>query len=227
MVAASVSTGAFSHSWCEGRELLRAGVIGEVRAVATVFCEPATVSGWRAHRNEGGGVLLDLGSHHFDLVRWLLDARVERVEASLDSRANEHDTALVRLYLNGGLIVSSFFSLRASRAHSLELVGERGVMRIDRSARSLSLRGTRARTATMALLAWRARSLVRPRSEPSWSNALRAFVGKIRGVDVELPTFDDGLRSLEVVDAAEREAGVRDAHSARNEWPEAGGGVET
>lgn len=190
------------------RELLREGVIGDVRAVSTVFCESATVSGWKARRNDGGGVLLDLGSHHFDLICWLLNARVERVEATLDSYASEHDSALVRLYLAGGLIASSFFSLRACQAHSLELIGERGAMRIDRSARTLSLRGTRARTTTMAALSWRLRSIVRPRSEPSWRTALHTFVGKIRGADVELPTFDDGLRSLEIVAAAERSAGV-------------------
>ena len=190
------------------RVLLSAGVIGDVRAVSTVFCEPATMPGWKARRSEGGGVLLDLGSHHFDLIRWLLDARVERVEATLASHASEHDSALVTLYLDGGRIASSFFSLRACWAHSLELIGERGVLRIDRSTRSLSLRGARARTATMAAIAWRARSIVRPRSEPSWSNALRTFVGKIRGAAVELPTFDDGLRSLEIVVAAERAAGV-------------------
>lgn len=190
------------------RELLRAGIIGDVRTVSTVFCEPGTVPGWKARRSQGGGVLLDLGSHHFDLIRWLLDARVERVEATLDSQASEHDSARVRLYLDGGRIASSFFSLRAGQAHSLELAGERGVMRIDRSARSLSLRGARARTTTMTMLAWRARSLVRPRSEPSWSNALRTFVSRIRGTAVELPTFDDGLRSLEIVAAAERAAGV-------------------
>lgn len=194
-----------------GRELLRAGTIGEVRAVHTVFCEPApvTAQGWRAHRSEGGGVLLDLGSHNFDLISWLLDARIERVEAAVSSIATEHDSALVRLYLGDGVIASSFFSLRACRAHSLEFIGERGVLRIDRLARTLSLLGTRARTSTVALTSWRLRSLVRPRSEPSWSTALRAFVAKICGAAVELPTFDDGLRSLEIVIDAERSAGVR------------------
>ncbi|HEY7566013.1 MAG TPA: Gfo/Idh/MocA family oxidoreductase [Gemmatimonadaceae bacterium] len=194
-----------------GRELLRAGVIGEVRAVHTVFCEPVSppARGWRARRGEGGGVLLDLGSHNFDLITWLLDARVERVDATVSSIATEHDSALVRLELAGGVIASSFFSLRGCRAHSLEFIGERGVLRMDRPARTLSLHGTRARTSSVALMSWRLRSLVRPRSEPSWSTALKTFVARIRGAAVELPTFDDGLRSLEIVIDAERSASVR------------------
>jgi hypothetical protein len=58
-------------------------------------------------------------------------------------------------------------------------------------------------------MSWRLRSLVRPRSEPSWSTALKTFVARIRGAAVELPTFDDGLRSLEIVIDAERSASVR------------------
>ena len=80
-------------------------------------------------------------------------------------------------------------------------------MRIDRQARTLTVSGVRARTLTPALLAWRARSLVRPLSEPSWGYALRAFVGNINGADLEVPTMDDGVRSLEIVAAAERAAG--------------------
>lgn len=198
----------FQPLLARARELLRAGVIGDVRAVSTTFCEPATAAGWRSRRSDGGGVLLDLGSHHFDLMRWLLDARVERVEAAVSSIASEHDSARVRLHLHGGCVASSFFSLHERQADSLELAGERGVMRIDRYARSLSLQGARARTLTFATFSWRLRSTVRPRSEPSWRNLLRLFVRKIRGADVELPTFDDGLQSLEIVAAAERAAGV-------------------
>ncbi len=205
---------AIGYNWrfqplvARARELLRARVIGDVRHVSTVFCEPAKQLGWRGRRSEGGGVLLDLGSHHFDLIRWLLAATVERVEASVDSHVSEHDSAFVRLHLDGGRVASSFFSFRAGQADSFELIGERGVIRIDRYARALSVRGSHARTTTIAAMTWRVRSVLRPRSEPSWRSALRAFVAKIRGADVELPTFDDGLRSLEVVIAAERAAGV-------------------
>ena len=190
------------------RELVRAGAIGHIRAVSTVFAEPSPLPSWKEKRCDGGGVLLDLGSHHFDLILWLIGARVERVEATIRSDATEHDSASVRLHLDDGCVASCAFSFRASQADSLEFVGERGVMRIDRYARTLSVCGVRARTTTPAILAWRARALLRPRTEPSWSHALRRFVHAIRGGAVELPTFDDGLRSLEVVVAAERAAGI-------------------
>jgi predicted dehydrogenase len=188
------------------RELVLAGAIGEVRAVSTAFCEPGQLPGWKRARADGGGVLLDLGSHHFDLIHWLLAARVERVEASLRSEESDQDSASVRLFLDDSRVASSFFSFRAARAHSLELFGERGVIRIDRCARTLSLHGQRSRVATPSVVAWRARALLRSGSEPSWTHLLRRFVDAIRGADVELPTLDDGLRSLEVVAAAEQAA---------------------
>jgi len=190
------------------KELLAHNVLGEVRGVTTAFCEAASVPGWKTLRREGGGVLLDLASHHFDLMRWLLNAEMSRVEATVESRRSEQDVAQVALVMDSGALVQSRFSLGVEQAHSIELVGERGVMRIDRQARTLTVKGVRARSVNAATLAWRARSLVRPLSEPSWRYALQAFAAKINGADVELPTMDDGLRSLEIVAAAERAAGV-------------------
>jgi myo-inositol 2-dehydrogenase/D-chiro-inositol 1-dehydrogenase len=190
------------------RELVRAGTIGEVRALSTVFSEPSQLPPWKLHRSEGGGVLLDLGSHHFDLIRWMLGVEVERVDSTIRSEASEQDSAWVRLGLTGGGIASCFFSLRAAQADALELIGTRGTLHVDRYARSLTLGGVRARTATPAIMALRARAIIRPRTEPSWSILLRAFVDAVRGRPAELPGFDDGLRSLEIVVAAERAAGT-------------------
>jgi myo-inositol 2-dehydrogenase / D-chiro-inositol 1-dehydrogenase len=190
------------------RELIRGGVIGKVHTVSSEFSEPAAVPDWKARRDQGGGVLLDLGSHHFDLARWLLGEEVCRTEATIRSEATEHDSASVRLHFAGGCVASSVFSLRADRADWIELTGDRGALRVDRYARSLVVRGAHARTMTIPILAWRARALIRPQTEPSWKYAFHAFVRRIRGHDVELPTFDDGLRSLEIVADCERAAGV-------------------
>ncbi len=194
------------------RELLRAGAIGDVREARTVFCEPAVVSGWKLRRETGGGVLLDLGSHHVDLLRWLLEAEVEDVEATIASRDSEHDEAELVLALSGGRTARSLFSFRKGATDRLELVGTRGILRIDRYRRSLAVEPPR-RVLTRRLAGWRLRTLVRPASEPSWCRALRAWTDAVRGVGavhptVQLPTLTDGLRSLEAILAAERAAQV-------------------
>lgn len=153
-------------------------------------------------------------SVHLRVLQRLPNVRVtalaDPAPASLErgSEVSEHDSASVQLALTGGGSASCFFSFRAARADSVELVGTRGALHLDRYARSLTLRGVRARTFTREIIAWRARAIIRPRTEPSWSKLLLAFVHAIRGHSARLPTFDDGLRSLEVVVAAERAAGV-------------------
>jgi len=192
------------------KELVDDGIVGDLREITSVFSEPHELPRWKTRRDEGGGVLLDLGSHHFDLTRWMTGAEVTSVTAVIRSEISEGDEASVRLELSNGCLVSSFFSFRADRGHWLELRGTRGSIRIDRYARSLTLDRVRARTLTPRIVAWRAMSLVRPRAEPSWRYALGAWLAAIGGAPGELPTLQDGLRSLEIVAAAEGVASADD-----------------
>jgi myo-inositol 2-dehydrogenase / D-chiro-inositol 1-dehydrogenase len=197
-----------------GRRLLDTGAIGRVTAVQSVFCEPlsgAALPDWKRSRETGGGVLLDLGSHHFDLLRWLLGAEIESVEASIRSDRSEHDTAWVSSTLTGGVEAQSYFSF-TGLADVLELVGERGTLRLDRylprplltrrRGELSALRGVRVRP-SRALLAWQLKRLVRPASEPSYRRSLLRFIGRLHGQPVELATLDDAARSLDAVLAAE------------------------
>jgi len=199
----------------QARSLLASGAIGVVHAVSTAFCEPCAPQSmpvWKTNRASGGGVLLDLASHHVDLLRWLLGDELESVEASVRSLETEQDAATLRATMGGGATVNGFFSFRAGRADFLELVGERGVLRIDRYAASVDLWLDRPGLAAVrrgrvvpskALVEWRLRRLVRPANEPSYARSLGAFVDVVRGRQRELPTMEDGLRSLQTILAAE------------------------
>jgi predicted dehydrogenase len=200
------------------RELLRAGAIGRVRAVTTAFCEPmpvATMPAWKRSRATGGGALLDLGSHQIDLVRWLLDDEVEQASARLQSELSDDDSAELRLELGSGAVVDGWFSFRSGRCDWLQLVGDRGVLTLDRYAPQLRLATARCdigavRRGTWPAFAasrpWQLRKALRPAWEPSYARALRAFVAAAGGAPVELPAPRDGLRTLEVVLAAESTA---------------------
>lgn len=202
----------------QARALIAAGDIGSIRAAQTAFCEPMSVSEmtpWRRCRSTGGGVLLDLASHHFDLIRWFLDDEIETVEAIIRSDESEHDSASVSLLSKSGTQIQSFFSYRTARADYLEFIGEKGTLRIDRHEPTFSVKvgrrfgyGTRSRRVvpTPGVAAWRMRRLVRPSVEPSYRRALAAFVDSIRGEAGKLATFSDGARSLDVILAAEQSA---------------------
>ena len=61
---------------------IQAARIGRVIAIQSAFCTHAgNLPGWKARRSSGGGVLLDLASHHIDLFRFLLASEMQEVFA--------------------------------------------------------------------------------------------------------------------------------------------------
>lgn len=160
-------------------------------------------------------MLLDLASHHIDLLRWFLDDEVATVEASIDSELTEHDSARLQLTMRGGAQVQSWFSCRTAVSDWLEFAGEKGTLRVDRHRPGISLRvprrlGYGVRTARLApppnVAAWWFKRLVRPSQEPSYRRVLAAFVNELRGQARTTPGVVDGMRALEVVEAAEESA---------------------
>ncbi|HEV2047276.1 MAG TPA: Gfo/Idh/MocA family oxidoreductase [Chthoniobacterales bacterium] len=202
----------------QGRALISKGKIGRVRAVQTVFSEPslpASMPDWKRGRETGGGVLLDLASHHLDLLRWFLGDEVERIEARVTSDVTEQDSAWLWLSMRSGAEASGFFSFRAGRADTLEFIGEHGTLRLDRHRCVLSLRrgrrfgyGVRRSFVlpSAGAVAWRLARLTRPSWESSYRRALAAFVQMCRGGPRRLASLSDGLRNLEIILAAEESA---------------------
>jgi predicted dehydrogenase len=197
------------------RELIRAGAIGEVHGAQTVFSEPAPPAGlplWKHKRDTGGGALLDLGSHHIDLLRWLLGAEVETVSASIRTISTEDDFASVTLSFAGGAHAQSTFTLASAYADHLEILGTKGTLRIDRHSAALKLSrprrfgyGRRESSVGIAKsdIAWRVRRIARPAEDPSYVRAMRSFVRHLRNDEPVLASLDDGARSLHVILAAE------------------------
>jgi predicted dehydrogenase len=206
----------FGHA----RELLRRGRIGRVKAVQTTFSEPAqpdAMPEWKRRRATGGGVLLDLASHHIDLLRWFLGDEVASVGATIDSELTDHDGAHLHLTMRGGTHVQSSFSCRIAISDAFEFAGERGTLRVDRHRRAVSLRlprrfGYGMRTGWAAppssVTTWWVERLVQPSRESSYRRALEAFVSVLRGGarPHNVADVNDGMRALEVIEAAEQSA---------------------
>lgn len=214
----------------QARALLAAGRIGQVHTALTVFSEPIAaheMPAWKRRRATGGGVLFDLASHHIDLLRWFLDDEVAQVEAQLKSEVTDDDSAWLRIAMHRGAEARSFFSFRTGRADFLEFVGEKGTLRVDRHRPTLSLRlarrsGYGVRNAVVlpnrSMLAWRLVRLVRPSYESSYRRALEAFVGSINGEPARGATLSDGVKSLDVILAAEGSIPEIAAMAASNSW---------
>lgn len=196
------------------RELVADGAIGRVVAGQAAFCEPTAVDAmpeWKRRVASGGGVLLDLATHHVDLVPWLTGHALLAADARVWSAASEEDSARVRMLLADDLEVEGFYSFRAGRSDFVELIGDAGVLRVDRYDGSLrvwvardalhAVRRKRLRP-DAATFSWRARRLVRPADEPSYRRALRAWTEALGGLGRDLPTLREGLDNLRALKGA-------------------------
>ncbi len=226
----------FNYRWnplyARLRDQLRGGVIGQPIAVRSSFCTPTRiVPAWRQSRDNGGGVLLDLASHHIDMLRFLFDVEVIDVSASIRSIASDADTALLTLRLSNGVEVQSRFCSTAIDEDRWEILGDRGQLALDRyrcldieltpAGAEFSLaRRTKARLNALRHLPYLLEKRRAAAHEPSFLASVESF---LRAIQRELTTgadLFDGLRSLEVVEAAEQSAassGARIAiqHAAR------------
>ena len=200
---------------------LRRGDIGRPLAFRTVFSTRAQDVGapptWRHSRMSGGGALLDLASHHIDLIRFFSGAEIERVFARIRSHHSEHDTALLMLELSDGSTADLFVSLSSLETDRVEIYGEGGRIVVDRyrqhSALVDPLRAHRSALDHATRLAARARGLAyavakrrAAAHEPSFARTMRDFVNACRADRRMSPDLGDGFTSLAVVLAAEESA---------------------
>ena len=159
---------------------------------------------WKRRRATGGGALLDLASHTVDLLRWHLGSEGAHATATLETHKTEDDSARLRITMASAVEAEVDCRLGTTRADVFEVEGTEGTMRVDRYGGSLSV-GAAPRP-LKPLGAQLRKRLSRPGREPSFELALGAWIEMLLGADTILPTLDDGLRSLEILLAAEQAA---------------------
>ncbi|PYN86994.1 MAG: hypothetical protein DMD87_16840 [Candidatus Rokuibacteriota bacterium] len=161
--------------------------------------EPARLA-WLDRRAEsGGGILLHIGVHSFDLLRCLTGSEVTRVwcqTARLITRETEDSFALT-CQLSDPSLVAVIAGSRAmgGRAGVVELAGARGQLLADHVHGLVHLVRGSERLALSV-----------PAPVPTVRETLRAFVRALReGTDFPI-SVEDGLRAVAIVDAAYRSA---------------------
>jgi len=202
---------------------LQADRLGSLIGVrSTRSTAPYPLPPWKLDRRSGGGVLLDLASHHIDLVHFLFASPIREVYADIRSRQSEGDSAMLQLRLANGLPIQAFFALNTVEEDRWEIHGQAGKLQIDRYASTevevieptparLSLaflqRGWRTLARGPSLL----RGFLTPPQEPSYRAALVHFVDAVRAKRTVHPDLWDAYRSLAVIAAAEESARIKQA----------------
>ena len=200
------------------KEKIDSGAAGEINAVRTVFTSsPSGLPEWKRKRTNGGGVLLDLASHHADLARYIFGCEIAEVKASVESRESEDDNASMEMKMENGIYVQSFFSLNSIDEDKIEVYGSQGKLTADRY-NSFGVRLTPSGPGRGGLgkladyLSQIPRSpvlkdrLLGTGREPSFELALGHFAAAISGGFQPSPSLADGLASLKIIEAAEESA---------------------
>jgi predicted dehydrogenase len=194
---------------------LASGELGDLVAVQSRFLWAADrIEGWRADPKRGGGCLLDLASHHIDLVTHLAGSPVATVRCTTGSRRSPEDSARLHLTLADGVdvqILASF--VVGTAANRVDLFGTHGHLAVDlTAARPAPVlrppgRGARALRVKRALAALHPAHLLRsPGHEPSFAASLDSFFEAIDGDAPSTSTPATGLTALDVVEAARASA---------------------
>ena len=184
------------------RELVRAGAIGEPRAVVLTGASPATITGaWRSDPAEGG-ILSDLGVHLLDLVSWLAGARFTDVAA----RANPPDMRrepVRTISVLGTLQGNCHAYVRASR----ELGQVQQALTIEGSKGTLSASAWRnASEYTLTIVDGAGTRSEQHAAVPIFEREIAAFEDELAGKPSTLATAADGVHAIEVASAVWRSA---------------------
>lgn len=196
----------------------RAGKPVYVRSVFSTALNNQT-SSWRHQRTTGGGALLDMASHHFDLLPWLLDRPIKRVRATVRSDRHEQDSALVELEFDGKLGAHCFFSHSATELDAVEIHGSHArltterysaidVEIVDNPAYAKRTKSIARQVAKLGKLPEVWQRLRAPFMEPGYFGLLDLWVKSAQSgtAHPSLPSLIDGYSALAVVGAAEQSA---------------------
>ncbi|HVF41727.1 MAG TPA: Gfo/Idh/MocA family oxidoreductase [Pyrinomonadaceae bacterium] len=200
----------------EARGHVERGSLGRVKLVRTVFASGMRARpeypSWRLRRESGGGAIFELGTHHFDLVRFMTGQEAREVYASCDET---DETCVVTLKTDAGVQVVTALSEGTTEGHELEFYGERGwlrvscyradgIERLDAGQYAGSVR-TRINNLTGTLRAL-PRVLAQARRGGDYVNSYaeewRHFAESVRGRARVSATLEDGRRALEMALAA-------------------------
>lgn len=202
----------------QAQECLRGGAVGAVESVRLAWHSPRSdrqAPEWKRRRASGGGALIEIAVHHFDLLRMLLATEIAEVFALGRNGTRDDENAVVSARMSNGVLVSGEFSERAR--HEIEVVvnGAGGTLRIDcLRFDGLELTGAREVPGDPKVRLRQIKRFIGTLPEgigvmrrggdyrDSYRLAWADFLQAVRSGGKPGVTLDDGLRALAAVNAA-------------------------
>lgn len=127
----------FAPAHLEAIALARAGKLGDLRFFSSIFGMQVEADNIRTDPKDGGGPLRDLGVYCINAARYLFDEEPVEVRATTLSKRGDkrfgrvEEMASTLLIFPGERIAQFTASFGSAHVASLEVVGARGMLRID------------------------------------------------------------------------------------------------
>jgi predicted dehydrogenase len=182
----------------KAKSLMLSGVLGEIVLFENAFTARVDMTNrWNANpKISGGGVLIDNGTHSIDIMRYFLGplAQVQVVEGKRIQGLEVEDTVRIFVKSETGVVgnVDLSWSINKDLDSYISIYGSQGTISIG----------------------WK-ESRYKQTSSPDWvvfgkgynkvqafRSQIENFAGAIRGTETLLITAEDGLASVEVIEAA-------------------------
>lgn len=185
------------------REFLEKGNLGRIFQLRAIRTGPLP------DRIQDVGVVVDLATHDLDIIRFLIDAPVERVFAECAQRIHSgHEdlaTSLLR-FADGTIALLDVNWLTPVKMRELTVVGENGMYRLDYQAQNLYFYENSHVGYWPTALGRQGVSegdMIRyqiDRAEPLRVE-LASFAAAVRGEEVPLVTMEDGVGAVALAEA--------------------------
>ena len=207
------------------KSLVDDGWLGDLERIviveATTWMHPSSTLrfGWQSKTSEGGGVLGALGSHYIDYCRWLagdvkevsavLQTRVtKRAQASgPPARVDADDNFSLRMSMLGGALATVELTATANAPFSsIYMSGTKGTLIIRDDTELVGLRAGHEPVPVTTPAHFPRRLAGGHRLVGPFYTLVTEMLARLEGKSSTVPTFDDGLRVQEVLDAARRSA---------------------
>jgi myo-inositol 2-dehydrogenase/D-chiro-inositol 1-dehydrogenase len=206
------------------RETVQSGALGVIESIHTIWNSPRVDLGipdWKRRRVDGGGSLVEIGVHLFDLWRHLLHTEVVEVFALSRHGTRDDESAVVSALLANGALASARLSERTAHDMQVEICGTEGRLRVagqrfdgfETYARQETDGGLRPRLRAMERFVRElplgiARMRLLGDYGSSYKGAWEHFLDAIRTPRAPECTLEDGREALRVVLAVTASAAV-------------------
>jgi myo-inositol 2-dehydrogenase/D-chiro-inositol 1-dehydrogenase len=194
----------FDTSFVRLKTEINNGTVGDVELVQITSRDPAAPP--IDYIKRSGGIFRDMMIHDLDMARFLLGEEITEIGATGSvltdpeiSGANDFDTATATLRTASGKIAVITNSRRASYGYDqrIEVHGSKGMVQAGNHRATTVTVASEAGYTTDPLL-----DFFMERYADAYSAELQSFVKLLSNESVSVPDGQDGLRALELADAA-------------------------